>query len=301
MRENELLQHIYAASRALPESVVIGPGDDMGALAIGGQTVLVTVDQVVDGVHVNTATTPIERVGRKAIVRNLSDVAAMAALPCGAVAAACLPSDFGAERARALFDAMRQTAERYGCPLIGGDVSVWGGKLLLTVTVFAEPAGVEPVLRSGAIINDGIYVTGELGGAWDEQGGGPHLDAEPRIALARTLAEDPAVGLHAMIDLSDGLATDLGHICERSGVGAVIDEAAIPCRRGGGAAAALSDGEDYELCFTAAGVVPESVDGVPIARIGHVVAANDGAPVVMRGKDGSAKPLAACGWEHRGE
>lgn len=301
MREAELLQHIYAASRAMPDSVTIGPGDDMGAVNLGGQTVLVTVDQVADGVHVNTATTPLELVGRKAIVRNLSDVAAMGALPSGAVAAACLPSDFGAERANTLFDAMRQTAERYHCPLLGGDVSVWGGALLLTVTVFADPAGVEPVLRSGAQVNDGVYVTGELGRSWDEQGGGPHLSAEPRIALARQLAQDPQVDLHAMIDLSDGLATDLGHICERSRVGAVIDEIAIPCRQGGSANNALSDGEDYELCFTAAGVVPGSIDGVMIARIGRVVEADGAGRIVMRHKDGRAEPLAASGWEHRGE
>ena len=137
MRERDLLKHIYAANAGLPADVGIPPGDDMGAVSVGGQQVLVTVDQVADGVHVDLANTPIEKTGRKAITRSLSDVAAMAAVPVGAVAAASLKRDFGEPRAEALFDAMRQTAQSYQCPLIGGDISVWDGPTILTVTVFA--------------------------------------------------------------------------------------------------------------------------------------------------------------------
>src|SRR5690606_5727421 len=114
--------------------VVIPPGDDMGGVTIGGQRVLVAVDQVADRVQVDLATTPIEKVGRKAITRNLSDVAAMAAKPVGCVVAASLPRSLGEAKANALSDAMRTTAAAYDCPLFGGDVSIWEGPLLLTVT-----------------------------------------------------------------------------------------------------------------------------------------------------------------------
>ena len=148
MREFELLSHIYRSNTALPADVAIPPGDDMGAVTLGDTTVLVTVDQVADGVHIDLATTPIEKVGRKAITRNLSDVAAMAAKPVGAVAAACLPVGFGEDRAKALFDAMRATAEDFNCPLIGGHLSTWDQRLIIPVTVFAHPDGLQPVLRS---------------------------------------------------------------------------------------------------------------------------------------------------------
>lgn len=299
MRESDLLQHIYQASQSLPPSVLTGPGDDMAVMQLGSERVLMTVDQVADGVHVNTQTTALELVGRKAIVRNLSDVAAMAAKPLGAVAAACLPRDFGEANTHALFDAMRATAEQYDCPLVGGDIAMWDGKLLLTVTVFAEPAGIEPVLRSGAKPGDRIYVTGELGGAWDDTGGGPHLGAEPRIAIARALASNPEVCISAMIDLSDGLATDLSHICQASGVGAVIDESSLPCRIGVDTKGALTDGEDYELCFTAAGDLPGEQLGVPITAIGECVA-DDKHQVQLRAAGGALRAPSEYGWEHHG-
>lgn len=293
MRESDLLNYIYQSNAALPADVTIPPGDDMGAVRIGGQTVLVTVDQVADGVHVDLATTPIEKIGRKAITRNLSDVAAMAAKPAGAVAAACLPRDFGEKRANDLFDAMRATAEHYNCPLIGGDIAMWDGRLLLTVTIFAEPAGIEPVTRRGARLGDMIYVTGELGGSLQ----GHHLNFEPRLALARTLSGNSQTRPRCMIDLSDGLACDLKHLCSA----ATIDEASLPMRRGVLSwRNAIGDGEDYELCFTVdparAESLPKAIDGVPITQIGVVEAEDRG--MRLRLTDGSLVNINDGGWEH---
>src|SRR5690606_30452530 len=122
------------------------------------------------------------KVARKAITRNLSDVAAMAARPSGAVVAASLPRDFGEARANELFDHMRKTAEAFGCPLFGGDLAMWDHPLLLSVTVLAEPAETAPVLRSGAKVGDIIYVTGQLGGSLQNVAGRcHHLDFEPRL------------------------------------------------------------------------------------------------------------------------
>lgn len=315
MREFELLAHIFRGNAALPPTVVIPPGDDMGALRIGDQTVLVTVDQIGDGIHVDLATMALEKVARKAITRNLSDVAAMAAKPLGAVAAACLPRDFGEQRARALFDHMSRTAAAYQCPLIGGDIAIWDGRLLLTVTIFAEPAGIKPVLRRGAKAGDAVYVTGWLGGSLETVAGYTHhLDFEPRLALARQLGSDAPRRPNCMIDLSDGLARDLGHLCEMSNVRAEIWTDHLPLSAGAlqvserdGEPAwlhGLRDGEDYELCFTVederAKGLPREIDGAPLTMVGRIVA-GDGRPMVTAVlPDGSRRDAGQWGWEHTG-
>lgn len=299
MREFALLEHIFASNAALPAEVVIPPGDDMGAIRVGDRTVLVTVDQVADGVHVDVAAHGVDAAGRKAITRNLSDVAAMAARPVAAVAAACLPRDMSETVAKQLFEAMRATAQRYSCPLIGGDVSMWDHPMLLTVTVLAEPwPGQPPLLRSGAKVGDAVCVTGELGGSL----AGHHLTFEPRIAAAKRLAE---LGATSMIDLSDGLARDLGHICRSSGVGAVVEASRLPVRACMATeprwCAAVGDGEDYELCFT---MPPErvvaSVEGVNVTMIGRIVDAHRG-EAVLQLPDGTCRSMSDLGWEHHGD
>ncbi len=318
MRELNLLQHIYGSSASLPESVTIGPGDDMGMVHIGGNDVLVTVDQLADGVHFDLAATPLQKVARKAITRNLSDVAAMAAQPVGAVAAVSLPKDFGDRRANELFDAMRATAEAYRCPLLGGDISMWNGALLLTVTVLAEPAGIAPITRRGAQVGDVVCVTGQLGGSLETIDGPTpythHLDFEPRIALARMLAADANLDIHCMIDLSDGLAKDLSHICRGSGVAAEVVTDGLPISPAAHRAAhrdqqppwrhALADGEDYELCFTipqkqVRRSLPKHIDGVAITPIGVITPADDGPIIMLKLPDGSLQPADDLGWEHR--
>ncbi|MCC7144926.1 MAG: thiamine-phosphate kinase [Phycisphaeraceae bacterium] len=317
MREQELLQHIYAANAGLPGGVIIRPGDDMGAVRIGGTDVLVTVDQVAEGVHFSLAEMPLAKIGRKAITRNLSDVAAMAAVPAGAVAAASLPRGFGEQNAQKLFDAMRATAAQYQCPLFGGDISIWNGPLIVTVTILAEAKGISPVLRAGAQAGDGIYVTGQLGGSLETVNGYTHhLDFEPRLTVARKLAERLGKNLHAMIDLSDGLAKDLGHLCqgaEKGKLGAEILETNLPLSAGAKQAAAkdgratwqhaVGDGEDYELCLTVAGdiPVPKEIDGVPVTRIGTMREwSGQGERIQVRLADGGLAGVANLGWEHRG-
>lgn len=296
MREFALLNHVFAHNAALPASVVIPPGDDMGAMMVGDRIVLVTVDQVAEGVHVDLGRDGLAGAGRKAVTRNLSDVAAMAVRPIGAVAAACLPRDLGEARANVLFDAMRTTAAAYDCPLVGGDVSMWDQPMILTVTVFAEPwPGVTPLLRKGARVGDAICVTGELGGSL----AGHHLTFEPRIVAARTLAQK---GARCMIDLSDGLGRDLGHICRASGVSAELWADKLPIRASVVGDPrwkhALGDGEDYELCFTMAPeVVPREVEGVPVTVVGRVVEGID-ATISICLPDGSLQRVEDIGWEH---
>jgi thiamine-monophosphate kinase len=315
MREFALLKHVYGANASLPSRVTIPPGDDMGAVRVAGDAVLVTVDQIADGVHFQLATTPLAKIARKAITRNLSDVAAMAARPIGGVVAACLPRHFGEARATELFDHMRRVGDVYDCPLFGGDVTIWDHPLLLSVTVLAEPDGIEPVLRRGAKVGDVICVTGHLGGSLETVNGYTHhLDFEPRLVVARKLASNPMTRPFCMIDLSDGLARDLGHLCDATGVAAVIDAAALPVDDATRAAArrdgraewehAVGDGEDYELCFTVrperAAHLPAEIDGVVITRISQIVPGDGEAAVRVRLPDGTVRPVQDLGWEHRG-
>jgi thiamine-monophosphate kinase len=283
---------------------------------VGEAEVLVTVDQIADGVHFRLADTPIGKIGRKAVTRNLSDVAAMGALPVGAVAAACLPRGWGEDRATALFDALRTTAAAYDCPLFGGDVAMWDNPLLISVTVLARTGGVPALLRRGALAGDAICVTGELGGSLEPwEGRLKHLDFEPRLRVARLLASDRFFRPHAMIDISDGLGRDLGHICRASGVAAELRAAALPISPAAIALAertglqpwqhALADGEDYELCFAVApdAPLPTEIDGVAITKIGVVTAAPAEArkPLVfIRTPEDVLQPVDGGGWEHTG-
>lgn len=316
MRETDLLGHIFAGNAALDAKLVtIPPGDDMGAVRIGGEEFLLTVDQVADGVHFDLAAAPLEKIGRKAMTRNLSDVAAMAAQPVCALAAAMLPAGMADDEAKRILDALRSTAARYQCPVIGGDISIWSGRLVITVTVLARPGPVAPARRSGAQIGQGIFVTGELGGSGVAISGWTrHLDFEPRLAVAGELARRLGVGgvfPGAMIDLSDGLATDLGHVCAASKVRAElwphrlpISEAAVKAAAASGRAAwehALADGEDYELCFTSPVEVArdlKQVAGVRVTEIGRVLPPDGGATMTLAWADGRGEPLTLRGWEH---
>lgn len=303
MREFDLIRRITSFNGSLPESVTIPPGDDMAGIRLGDALLLVAVDQVIERIHFNLESATLEQVGRKAITRNLSDVAAMAARPVASVIAAALPKSMGANEGERLMEAARATAEQFGCPLIGGDTATHDGPLTLSVTVMAEPAGCDPVLRQGAKPGDNLYVTGQLGGSLHSYNGSiRHLDFEPRLDLARTLACNQQTRPSAMIDLSDGLARDLPHLVK----GAEIDGRSLPISAVARQVAmrdsrpgwlhAVADGEDYELLFTASPdkAIPKSIDGVAITRIGKVV--DKPGIVLVDGADRTT--LDGLGWEH---
>jgi thiamine-monophosphate kinase len=278
MPEFELHQHIYLANHSISTGghVLIPPGDDMAMVRFSGREILAAVDQVIEGRHYRKCVTPIELVGRKAMTRCLSDAAAMAVKPVCSLAACTLPHGHPDDRARQLFDAMRKTAAHHDCPLVGGDIAFHASAddpLVCSVTVLAEPwrADLPPITRGGARAGDGIYVTGVLGGSFGDDGLGRHLTFEPRIALGRALREALGDRLHAMIDVSDGLGRDAGHIAELSRVRIELDAMRIPLNQGCDWKRAMSEGEDYELCFAASDDVPPELLGVPISRIGAAV------------------------------
>jgi thiamine-monophosphate kinase len=303
MRESELLQHVYAMAGAPTPDVPIPPGDDMAMVQLHGRALLTAVDQVVDGRHVDLERTPLDLVGRKAVTRSLSDVAAMAGKPVALLAAVTLPPDFGHDRAIALFDAMRRTAQRYACPLVGGDIAVFrdaSSPLVCSVAVLAEPGPGGAVTRSGARAGDVIAVTGRLGGSVQADGLGRHLTFEPRLEEAAILAETLGNRLHAMIDISDGLGRDASHVAEQSGGRIEIDAQRIPCNEGIDWRRAMSDGEDYELCFAAAGEVPARVGDVQVTVVGRFVErCGPDDPLVVVKAGGRTLDGSELGWEHR--
>lgn len=276
------------------EFVPVPQGDDLAVLRWPpADLLLVGVDQMLDGVHFDSKIHSPRAIGRKVMNRNLSDCAAMACLPAAAVTTAALPRGIGLEYAKEIYLGLREAADPFDCAIVGGDTGSWEGKLLLSVTILGRSAGVWPITRSGAKAGDPIYVTGPLGGSIL----GRHLTFEPRIGLARTLAQTGRVT--AMIDLSDGLARDLRHICRESGVGAIIDAAQVPVHadaitvsRDGRSPLdhAMGDGEDYELLLTG------RLDGLdlPITRIGQVTAD----PRILLNHNARMELLQPSGWEH---
>lgn len=265
MNEFELIGQL---TRSLPTnaSVVTGAGDDCAVLDLGApdRLVLFKTDAVVEGVHFLPGTAP-EAIGHKALGRNLSDVAAMAGTPTAALVTLALPSRFDAQFVKGIYDGMAVLARRHNVAIVGGETTLLPKGMLLSVSLLGSVPKGKAVLRSGAKAGDALFVTGELGGSL----AGKHLSFEPRIAEAQWLAQHFAV--HAMIDLSDGLAGDLRHILNASGVGAELLASAIPISREArrraredskakpALAAALTDGEDFELLFTLT-----SRDAVPL-------------------------------------
>jgi thiamine-monophosphate kinase len=266
MNEFELIASL-CASLPSHSGVIAGAGDDCAVLDSGqaGRALLFKTDAVVEGIHFLPSAAP-ESIGHKALGRCLSDIAAMAGRPLAALVTLALPKDFDPEFIKRIYDGMNLLARRHGVAMVGGETTSNPERLLISVALLGDVARDKCVLRAGARDGDALFVTGELGGSL----AGKHLEFEPRLAEGRWLAEH--FSIHAMIDLSDGLAGDLRHLMERSQVGAELAVRSIPISRAArlrartGApaklplAAALTDGEDYELLFA----VSRS-DAVPLA------------------------------------
>lgn len=308
MNELELIQRL---TRSLPKnkSVVAGAGDDCAVLDVGlpEKFLLFKTDAVVEGIHF-TRETPPEKIGHKALARCLSDIAAMAGEPGSAVVTIGLPSKFDARFVEKIYSGMSALAKQYGVAIVGGETTTNPERIFISVALIGFAAREKVVLRSGAKVGDALFVTGELGGSL----AGKHLEFEPRIAEALWLAEN--FSIHAMIDLSDGLAGDLRHILDASKVGAELFSDSIPISRAAKLnfksesskkpplLAALTDGEDFELLFAVASkdAVPlldawkKTFPGVKLTCVGKIT---EGAGVTIRNKKG-VQPLAAHGYVH---
>jgi thiamine-monophosphate kinase len=308
VNEFELIRKL---TRDLPtnKSVVTGPGDDCAVLDIGAtdNLALFKTDSVVEGIHF-TRDTPPENVGRKALARCLSDVAAMAGTPTAALITIGLPKNFSVEFVQKIYDGLNALAREHEVAIVGGETTVNPERIFISIALIGSIPRGRILSRAGAKVGDAIFATGELGGSIT----GKHLDFEPRLAEARWLAEN--FSIHSLMDISDGLAGDLRHILNASNVGAELLKTAIPishaakeiAKRGDAAkpafVAALTDGEDFELLFTVA-----SKDAVPLldawkqkypdlrlSCIGKIIA---GEGIILRDEAG-ARPFTAHGYVH---
>jgi thiamine-monophosphate kinase len=308
MNEFELIARL---TKSLPtnQNVLVGAGDDCAVLDLGvpGKLLLFKTDAVVEGIHFAQGTPP-EKVGHKALARCLSDIAAMAGTPTVALVTIGLPQKFDVKFVEAVYRGISVLAERYGVAIAGGETTANPGRIFISLALLGTVARGKQILRSGAKAGDAIFVTGELGGSR----AGKHLEFEPRLAEARWLAEH--FPIHAMIDLSDGLAGDLRHLLKASGAGAELLKTAVPVSRAaklqaraGSLAkpaftAALAEGEDFELLFTTAGsdavklldTWQKRFPGLKLSCVGKIVA---GGGVTIRDKTGSHQ-LNAQGYGH---
>ncbi|MFO0803928.1 MAG: thiamine-phosphate kinase [Gemmataceae bacterium] len=271
--------------------VIVGPGDDTAVLAPASRPLLVTTDMLMDGTDFILKDVGGLAAGRKAMAANLSDIAAMAGVPIAVVVSVALPKHGGRELAEELHRGLSQIANDYDVSIVGGDTNTWDHPLAISVTMLGEATERGPVLRSGAKPGDWLFVTGPLGGSIL----GKHLTFTPRVREALAIHE--AAPIHAMIDISDGLAADLQHILEESGCGANLDAAAIPIsddavkvsRTSGRTPLqhALGDGEDFELLFAV-----DPADGPKFAHFAKI------GECVESGLMLNGEPLAPTGWVH---
>jgi len=302
--EIELIRRLC---RALPtrSDVAAGPGDDCAVVrARGGRyDWLLKADPVIEGIHFRPDAAG-RRIGRKAIGRVLSDIAAMGGEPLWVLVDLAAPPDTPVERMNGLMAGLAARARRAGAAVVGGDVSA-GPALEAHVFAVGRVEKGKAVLRSGARPGDALFVTGSLGGS----GAGKHLDFVPRLAEGRWLAR--AGWARAMMDLSDGLAADLPRLCQASRVGACLDLNAIPVApalkrlraRSEWMRRALTDGEDYELLLA---VSPARAPALARAwrrtwriRLTRIGVCTDAAGIVEgRDADGRSRPLGVSGFEH---
>lgn len=335
--ELALIEQVRSRVGRAGGGVRLGIGDDCALLALRpGEELAITTDLSIAGRHFRLDWHPPESVGHRAIARGLSDLAAMGARPVAAFLSLGLPRALTTNRSRGagrnwmtrFYDGLLALADQHATPLAGGDLAESPLAVADIVLTGAVPRG-KALLRSGARPGHLLYVTGSLGGAAAglahlaklaavSVSAGPesarpkplripkdlasqlaaHLYPQPRLAQGQWLRRRGLAS--AAIDLSDGLSTDLAHLCAESGVCAEIDAALLPLHPGATLEQALHGGEDYELLFTAAPAarLPRAIAGVAVTRIGSIARTRKGRPQValVTGKDRQA--LLPRGWEH---
>ncbi|HEX2387381.1 MAG TPA: thiamine-phosphate kinase [Candidatus Binatia bacterium] len=306
--------------KAAPQGrgVRAGIGDDAAWLASGGAALLVTADLLIEKVHFDLRWTSFYALGYKTLAVNLSDIAAMGGLPAYLTLSLAIPARFDSKDIEEFYRGVRALALRTDVSVVGGDIS--RARRFFVSAALIGRAPYKPILRSGARPSDDLYVTGTLGDSAlglkllkkNAKGRDAaylierHNYPAPRLRAGALLAQRRLAT--AMIDVSDGLLQDLGHICKASGVGAEIREESLPLspayRRlsGGDAATALGGGEDYELLFTARPRARKVLErlrtslGVRVTRIGRCLSARTGIKVLDR--RGRARQPSVTGYDH---
>lgn len=324
-----LIDRLTDDIRPVNASTVKGVGDDAAVLEPGGRQVLVSTDMLVEGVHFDLSYTPLKHLGYKSVVVNLSDIYAMCGTPQQVVVSLAVSNRFPVEALDELYAGMKLAAGLYGVDIVGGDTTSSVSGLVISVTVMGYVEKDKAVYRNGAREGDLVVVTGDLGGAYMglqvlrrekktwEVNPAWQPDLEPYQYIVERqlkpearrdippLLESLGVRPTAMIDISDGLSSEMLHICRQSGVGVQLYEDKIPKDPQtlttadefslDASTVALSGGEDYELLFTMPLADYDKIKGNPhLTPIGHITAAGTPCQLVLR--DGSAVELRAQGW-----
>jgi thiamine-monophosphate kinase len=313
LNEKSLIARIRGQEHA-GRGVRTGIGDDCAILQIPARhEALVTTDFSLEGVHFRREWHPPEVVGHRCLTRGLSDIAAMGGQPIAAFLSLALPQNLPQSWVDSFLKGFRDLARTFEVTLAGGDTAESPGGVLADIVVVGSVPKGTAIRRSGARPGDRIYLTGELGGSAAtlellstgrklRPGDFPqHFHPLPRIEVGQWLRQRKLAS--AMIDISDGLSTDLSHICEESHVGAEILAEAIPRPAIGKPAHkvdlnfTLHGGDDYELLFTVPGGkrVPTRIAGVPITQIGQIKRGKD---IVLRNQRGTESRLKPAGWQH---
>ena len=324
-----LIEHLTRDNETVQAGTLLSVGDDAAVIDHFGKQTVITTDMLLEGVHFDLAYTPLKHLGYKAVAVNLSDLCAMFATPTHITVSIGISNRFSVEALDEFYEGVYAACAQYNVDLVGGDTSSSLKGFVISVTAIGEVATDAFVTRSGARKNDLICVTGDLGAAYlglqllerekriylENPGVQPDLQQKPYI-IGRILKPEPRLDIvdwlreqgitpTSMIDISDGLSSELLHICRKSGVGCLIREEKIPIHDEARAMAmefkidptmcALSGGEDYELLFTIGQSDYEKVAAnAAISVIGYVTGAEEGAALVS--KQGNRHNLTAQGW-----
>lgn len=326
-----LIDHLTRNARVQNKETVRGVGDDAAVIDNGDMLTIVTKDLLVEGVHFDMVYTPLKHLGYKAVAVNLSDVYAMNAKPLQVVVGLAISSRYSLEALDELYEGMLLACERYQVDMVGGDTTTSPHGMTLSITAIGQAAKGDVVYRSGAQPNDILFVSGDLGAAYcgllvlerEKQVFRSNPDMQPKMdnyayILERQLKPEArhdvvellqkaGVKPTAMIDISDGLASEILHICKNSGTGATIYEEKIPLDHRTGQVAhefnmdpttcALNGGEDYELLFTISPADYEKIKDLDaIHPIGHITEADQGTNLFT--SSGQLVKITAQGWDH---
>jgi thiamine-monophosphate kinase len=325
-----LIDHLTRNNEIKNASTILSVGDDAAVIDHFGRQTVISTDLLLEGIHFDLSYTPLKHLGYKSVVVNVSDIYAMNATPTQIVLSIGISNKFSVEALDEFYEGVYAACEKYHVDLIGGDTTTSQKGFVISITAIGEVAPDKYVKRSGAGVNDLICVSGDLGGAFlgltllerekkifEQTGAQPDLENQTYIIgrLLKPEARKDVVEYFAaqqimptsMMDISDGLSSELLHICKQSNVGCVIYEDKLPLNEDSKAfaykleldptACALSGGEDYELLFTVSQSDYEKIsanNGLSI--IGYITEAADGKHIITRG--GNKHELVAQGWQH---
>jgi len=325
-----LIDHLTINNETKNASTILGTGDDAAVIDHFGRQTVISTDMLLEGIHFDLSYTPLKHLGYKSVVVNISDIYAMNAIPTQIVIGLAFSNRFSVEALDEFYQGVYAACDKYGVDLVGGDTSTSQRGFVISVTAIGEVAPDSFVKRSGAKVNDLICVSGELGGAFlgltllerekkifEETGAQPNLEGQAYI-VGRLLKPEARKDIieyfteaeilpTSMIDVSDGLSSELLHICKQSQTGCVLYEDKLPFNdemkefayklKLDPTACALSGGEEYELLFTVAQEDFEKIKVNPaISIIGYITEASEGKKLITRG--GNKHDLVAQGWNH---